>query len=348
MNHLYLHDDDGPNPGGIPDALRFFSVKNVTMVNSMLDKECGRWSSQGTATVLLCNVEDLTFMNNIFTRNQDTKSYDQGAIDFEGWMKDAKICNNYFGQNAGPGIEFLDIHGETSYSDNHEIMGNAFEGNGWSTHGGQIGSGGLHHLGANYANGVIRDNLFYEPGKPMFHGEFKNFKTENNIVSTRNLYSSMNDFLKLGADNVWLYQYQPKNGAWKDFKSYDTKRQTWVSGNGRSQEWIGRFEQCVTKASIKTARVWKAPFTGRITIRGRALKSYEGGREASVQITCNEKLIWGSRVLTASHKNGFATDIEAIDVSKGDLIRFESIGAAKSINDAVSWAPAIAYIDNIR
>lgn len=348
MNHLYLHDDDGPNPGGIPDALRFFSVKNVTMLNSILDRECGRWSSRGTATVFLCNVENLTFTNNMLIRNQDTKSYDQGAIDFEGWMKDGKIRNNYFGQNAGPGIEFLDIHGDESYSDNHEVQGNAFEGNGWAARGGQAGSGGIHHLGSNSANGVIKDNLFYEPGKPMFHGDFKNFKTENNIASTRKLYNSMNDFSKTAADNTWSYQYQLKNGAWKELNSYDAKRQVWVSGKGRSQEWIGRFEQCATKASTRTARVWKAPFSGRITIRGRALKSYEGGKEASVQITCNEKLIWGSKTIASNDKNGFATDIAAIDVSKGDLIRFESIGAAKSINDAVSWAPTIAYIDNIR
>lgn len=344
LNHLYLHDDDGPNPGGIPDALRFFSASKVTVMNSVLDKECGRWSSRGTAAVFLCNVEDLLIVNSMLTRTRNTGSYDQGAIDYEGWTKGSKIRNNYFGHNAGPGIEFLDIHGEASYSDNHEVSGNVFEGNGWSARGGQAGSGGLHHLGPDVANGVIRDNLCYEPGKPVFHGEFKRFKTENNVAVTRNLYNSMNGFSSAKGSGGWFYQYRPSNGDWQDFGSYDSDRQAWVSGKDRAQAWVGRFEQCASKAEAKVARAWKAPFTGRITIRGRALKSYDGGSVVTVRITHGAQVIWGPHALGANDRNGLETNITSLDVSQGELLRFETTGAAKNSRDAVSWAPTIAYV----
>ncbi|MHB1458889.1 MAG: hypothetical protein ACYC0V_18415, partial [Armatimonadota bacterium] len=348
MNHLYLHEDDGLNPGGIPDALRFFSVKNITVMNSRLDKECGQWSSRGTAAVFLCNLESIMFVNSMFTNTQDTKSYDQGAIDYEGTVKTSWVRNCYFGHNAGPGVEFLDIHGEGSYSDNHEISGNSFEGNGWAALGGQTGTGGIHHLGMDTANGIIRDNLFYEPGKPMFHGEFKNFKLVNNITAARSLYNSMNDFSELKGNNGWSYQYQPEDGAWKEMVSFDAARQVWVAGKGRSQAWIGRFEQCTSKSLPRMARVWKAPFTGRITIRGRALKSYIGGAEALVQITLNEKPILVPQALPVSSRDGIDMNVRAINVTQGDLIRFESIGAAKDVKDAVSWAPTIAYVDEAK
>ncbi|MHB0998670.1 MAG: hypothetical protein ACYC27_05435 [Armatimonadota bacterium] len=341
LNHLYLHDDDGPNPGGIPDNLRLCSSTNVTLMNSMLDKECGRWSSRGTAAVFLATLMDITIVNSMFTRTQETGAYDQCAIDYEALTSKSKIRNNYFGQNAGPGIEFLDIHGETSLSDDHEISGNAFEGNGWSTRGGQTGSGGIHHLGLDLANGIIRDNLFYEPGKPMFHGEFKRFKLENNIASTQSLYNSMNGFSNSSGDNGWLYQYQAKDGAWKDMGTYNTMRQAWVTGKA----WIGRFEQCASKTAPRAARVWKAPFTGKVTIRGRALKSYDGGGEVTIQITRNDKVIWGPQILAVNNRNGIETNIQAFDVSQGELIRFESTGTANGTGDIISWAPTIAYIE---
>lgn len=130
--------------------------------------------------------------------------------------------------------------------------------------------------------------------------------------------------------------------------SYDTKQQAWVAGKGAQQSWIGRYEQHSPEIASKTALGWKAPFTGQITIRGRALMSNVEGGEITIQITRNEKVIFEPHTLGLNDRDGIETNIQMLNVTKGDLIRFESSGAAKYSNDAVSWASTIAYIQKMK
>ena len=342
MNHLYLHDDNGPNPGGIPDGLIFSGVMNAVLMNSILDRECGQRTRTGTAAIFLAQSQGLTFVNNMLMRTQDTGSPDQCAIDFEQNEKEVKIRNNYFGLNAGPGVEFLDIG--STYSEGHEVSGNTFEGNGWAAHGGQTGSGGLH--GSGKAEGVIRDNLIYEPGKPLFHGKVGRLRLKNNLALKQNVYNSMNGFSGTQGKNGWFYQYRLENGRWSNAESYDTERQAWVMGKGDSKAWIGRFEQRGGTDASEVARAWKAPFRGRVTVRGRALKSYKDGGEATVQMTRNGELIWGPKAVPVKGWGGIEINIDDLHVYRGDWLRFETRGVGTNVHDAVSWAPAVAYIEN--
>ncbi|MHB1357684.1 MAG: hypothetical protein ACYCZF_17070 [Anaerolineae bacterium] len=345
LNRLYLHDDDAPNPGGIPDTLRFVRCKHVLLLNSYLDNECGRYTSSGTAAVFMGGVKDLNFTNCIFTRTPDTLSNDQCAIDFEATTRQVKIRNCYFGQHAGPGVEFLDIWGETSYSENHEVSGNAFEGNGWGCHGGQAGSGGIHHYGGNFATGIIRDNLVYEPGRPLYHGEFINFTLVNNLVASQALFNAMNDFYSVQGQRSWFYQTRIANGPWSNLARYSDDLHAWVSDGDPTDAWVDIMEQCTMLPDATVARTWRAEQAGVVAVRGRAVKLNKEGAPATVQITLNDRVIWGPQSITAGDWDGVETNLDNLVVGQHDLIRFEVTGAANNLTDAVSWAPTVGYIE---
>ncbi|MHB9032737.1 MAG: hypothetical protein ACYC6L_06790 [Anaerolineae bacterium] len=344
LNHLYLHDDDGPNPGGIPDSLRLTRSLRVKLMNSWLDKCCGQFTTSGTAMVFFGGVTDVNFTNNAFTRTPDSGSVDQCAIDFEGSTRQVKLRNNFFGYNAGPGVEFLDIWGEKSYSEGHEVSANAFEGNGWSTHGGQAGSGGLHHYGGNFATGVIRDNLVYEPEKPLYHGEFVNFELKNNQQASKPLANSLNDFFSVQGNKAWRYQVRTPKSDWQDLPYYDTEREVWTYAPKDPLVWISRFEQFSAEPGTWVARAWVALDPGQVSIRGRALKTNAGGAKVKVAITLNGKAIWNVDECEAKEREGYETVLDGITVAKGDVLRFEASGPAGYLADGVSWAPTIAYI----
>ncbi len=344
LNHLYLHDDDAPNPGGIPDSLRFVGCEHLLLINSSMDKCCGRYTSSGTAMLFIAGVKDLLFLNNSFTRTPDTGSNDQCAIDFEATTRQVKIRNNYFGQNAGPGVEFLDIWGKESYSEGHEVSGNAFEGNGRSTHGGQDGSGGIHHYGGNFATGVIRDNLVYEQGRPLYHGEFLNFQLKNNLKAVGPLFNAMHGFAGEQGAGSWRYQTRTVGKAWRDMARYDAERQTWLEGEPGKSAWISRYELCSTNPNAETARAWQAPRDGSVAVRGLAVKWQLDGAAVSVRITLNGQPLWREQAVPVGDWGGVETNLDDVRVRAGDVLRFEVAGVAKSELDAVSWAPTVAYV----
>ncbi|MCE5259207.1 MAG: hypothetical protein LLG44_09140, partial [Chloroflexi bacterium] len=342
LNHLYLHDDDAPNPGGIPDSLRFVRCEHVLLINSVMHNCCGQFTTSGTAMMFMGGIKDLLFVNNTFTHTPDSGSVDQCAIDFEATTRQVKIRNNYFGQNAGPGIEFLDIWGESSYSEGHEVSGNAFEGNGWSSRGGQAGAGGIHHYGGNFATGVIRDNLVYEPGRPLYHGEFVKFKLVNNIQAAGPLYNAMHGFSSTQGADGWRCQVREAGGAWRDAERWSDEQYAWVEGAMRA--WLNRMEQCTTSPDLATARVWQAPRDGAVTVRSRAVKFRPASAPATVQITLNGQPLCAAAVVPAGDWNGIELNLQQVQVKVGDLLRFEACGAGNDAADALSWAPTVAYI----
>lgn len=345
LNHLNFHDDVAPNPGGIPDTLRVVGCEHVLVQNSFFDNECGRHTNSGTAIVLMVGDKELCYVNSIFTRTPDTGSHDQCAIDFESTNRNIKVLNCYFGQNAGPGVEFLDIWGEKCFSLDHEVAGNAFEGNGWSTHGGQAGSGGIHHYGGNFATALIRDNVVYEPERPLYHGEFINFTLVNNLTACQPLYNAMHGFAGVQGQNSWFYQIKTCCGGWTDLAKFSDEEQAWLADGASPSAWIGRCELCTLKPNVTVARTWQAERAGTISIRGRALKSYAVGAAVTVQITLGDRVIWGPQTVTAGGSwEGVETNLDDLAVQEGDMLRFEVQGAANDIKDAVSWAPTVAYM----
>ena len=344
LNHLDLHDDDGANPGGIPDSLRLFRCSGLTLLNSRLDKACGQNTSTGTASTILVGVDDTTFVNSMFTRTPDTDSPDQCGIDFEAYNRRVRLRNCYFGHNAGPGVEFLDIHGPEAFSEDNEVTGSAFEGNGWGAHGGQANSGGIHHHGADVATGVIRDNLVYEPGKPLYHGEFVGFELAHNLQAIRPMANALVDFAGTQGEKGWRYQVCRPDADWQDLPTFDQDRQVWCYAPDGKLVWISRFEQFAAESGTWVARAWEAPTAGMIAIRSRALKTYAGGSKVGLRITRNGEELWGQPACEGAERDGYETVLDDVPVSEGDVIRFEVSGPAGWFIDAVSWAPTLAYV----
>ncbi|MCE5260062.1 MAG: hypothetical protein LLG44_13545 [Chloroflexi bacterium] len=344
LNHLYLHDDVAPNPGGIPDTLRVINCEHVLIENSYFDNECGRHTNSGTAIVLMVGVKDLHYINSSFTRTPDTGSHDQCAIDFESTNRNVKVRGCYFGQNAGPGVEFLDIWGEKAFSLDHEVSGNAFEGNGWSTHGGQAGSGGIHHYGGNFATAVIRDNLVYEPGRPLYHGEFINFTLINNLVASQPLYNALHGYSGVQGQNGWFYQIRTAQGGWSNIAEFNAEQRAWIADGAEAAAWISMAETCTLQPAVVAARAWQAERAGKVAVRGRAFKAQTSGAQAAVRITLNDRVIWEAQAVSTGSWDGAETNLDNLAVEKGDTLRFEVQGAANGLSDAVSWAPTIAYI----
>ncbi|MHB9034034.1 MAG: hypothetical protein ACYC6L_13425 [Anaerolineae bacterium] len=341
LNHLNFHDDIAPNPGGIPDTLRVLSSEHAVVLNSWFDNECGRHTNSGTAIVLMVGMNDLLYVNSSFTRTPDTGSHDQCAIDFESTNRNVRIRSCYFGQNAGPGVEFLDIWGEKCFSYEHEVSGSAFEGNGWCTHGGQGGSGGIHHYGGNYASAIIRDNLVYEPGRPLYHGEFINFTLKNNLQACEPMFNAIHTFGAQG-ENGWQYQVKQGAGAWTNLEQLADGK--WSNLAGPLKAWISRFELCTLQADLAVARSWQAPRAGKVSVRASALKSYPTGANAEVQLTLNDAVIWGPQTCVPGKLEDVECHLDGVTVAAGDMLRFEVRGAAADARDAVSWAPTIAYL----
>jgi hypothetical protein len=277
------------------------------------------------------------------TRTPDTLSNDQCAIDFEATTRQVKLRNNYFGQNAGPGVEFLDIWGEKSYSENHEVAGNAFEGNGWGGHGGQAGSGGIHHHGGNFATGVIRDNVVYEPGRPLYHGEFANFELRNNLQASEPLANSMASFGPKQGENGWHYQLRQADGSLVDLPYYDAGRQVWTMSDNDLTVWISRFEQFVAESTCPAVRSWKAPHAGNVAIRSRAIRTY-GDTAFAAKITLNGKVLWEAPAEPDAERAGYEANLDNLAVAAGDVLCFEVTGPCRFLADAISWAQTVAYI----
>jgi len=336
LNRLWLHDDDAPNPGGIPDSLRFVRCEHLLLINSRMHRCCGQFTTSGTAMLFLGGIRDQIFVNNTFTETPDSGSVDQCAIDFEATTRNIRIRNTYFGRNAGPGIEFLDIWGETSYSQGHEVSGNAFEDNGHSSRGGQAGAAGIHHHGGNFATGVIRDNLMHEPGRPLLHGEFVKFELTNNLRASQPISSAMNSFNGDG----WSLEAAGADGVWRAAGEYDAARERYsAAGLG----WLSRSEQAALAEGAISARCWTAPRAGTVEVRSRALRLC-GGVDGKVAITLNGKVL-AEGAVAAGCWDGTELNLGALTVAAGDQLRFEDRSAFAGEAGAISWAPIVAYTD---
>ncbi len=102
------------------------------------------------------------------------------------------------------------------------------------------------------------------------------------------------------------------------------------------------------------ARAWVAPHAGTISIRGALLK-IDGSGGASVNAAISlvsgrtATQIWpgarGKQMQTQTGQLGYETDVDNVQVSEGDMIRFEVRGNSDKTADVVSWTPSIGYVD---
>lgn len=153
-----------------------------------------------------------------------------------------------------------------------------------------------------------------------------------------------------GANN-WSYQDE-FNGVWRDMATYSPANAP-SSYMGMAQ-WTdtspvqGGFvwptaEHPPPVNTDAAARVWTAPQDGTIYIQSRAKKLVSGG-SVNVQITKNGQVVAGpSTVNGTDTTNGVELDVNGLQISKGDVIRFEISSIGSYAYDATTWDPEISY-----
>ncbi|MFD0717096.1 hypothetical protein [Paenibacillus sp. GCM10027626] len=355
-----MHDDDGHAGAayqnailGCSDSLRLSSVSNVTILDSILSNEAACYTYSGTAAVILQRVKDVTFVNNMLVHVPETGSPDQTAIDQEFSTENVTVRNNYIAGNAGPGLEILNIHGGDP---DDRSINTVFEGNLFS----QNGKGSVYWLSGGTTpvspTGTFSNNLSYEPGQPFFSsniGISGPFGFANNVKLRQAGYYAANDFSGTQGGNQWKYQYN-LNGTWTDL-IYDAENNWW--SHHAAYPWLQRVKQFSMHpgncASCDVARVWVAPVSGTVSIRGRALKWDTGGGDG-VTVRINKvsggvvTQLWpasGAYHIGPADQTGVDTSIDLVQVSAGDEIRFELSSGSNGDEsyDETSWSPAVAY-----
>jgi hypothetical protein len=365
LNGLFLSDDNGhaakqyQHAGlGCSDALRLLGMTNVTVMNSVLYNEAGCHTPTGTAAVILGRVSKVTFVNNIIFGVPQSDSPDETAIDFE-WSEDqVSLYSNLFAQNAGAGVEILNIHpGDHTTVD---FAGNTFAQN---AHAHQPGAASVwedNFRGCGTPSGQIRNNLYYEE-----HGKFLAGKSIAAIADVHQVQTTLaanyaaEQFSQSQGKNQWRYMYQSHDSAWTEMPRYAAE-----VNNGAWQAEGGQFVSAFNLAPAHctgsceaggVARVWTAPQSGTVSIRGRVLRDGQGGAGMTAAINLvsgrNATQIWpasgASQSLANSDAAGSETDVDNISVNAGDMIRFEVHGSGGA-DERVSWTPSVGYVPATR
>ncbi|QGQ94457.1 hypothetical protein EHS13_05840 [Paenibacillus psychroresistens] len=181
------------------------------------------------------------------------------------------------------------------------------------------------------------------------------FTASNNAILTggTNYFVTISDFGSTAntggssctaGSNCWSYQLY--NGSSYSSLGYDSTNQWWGSSTG----YVSRYDELPNSTSSNwLARVWTAPSTGTVSIRGGVFKSAIGGDGVKAKITKNGTVIWPTggtpQTIAYNDQTGYTTNLDSISVSAGDIIRFEinNGGSGSSTSDLTSWSPYLAY-----
>ncbi|MFA5190837.1 MAG: right-handed parallel beta-helix repeat-containing protein [Verrucomicrobiia bacterium] len=126
LDRLYCHDSYAFNTSPHPALV---SVKDTVMQNCIFDAS-GYHAFAGTMGIMLVHPQNLTIRNCTFRNQPDSKSHDEGGIDFEAGGDGCVIENCTFQNNAGAAIEVLGLR--SPQPKNVEIRGSRFIRNNWA------------------------------------------------------------------------------------------------------------------------------------------------------------------------------------------------------------------------
>lgn len=330
---------------------------------------------QGTTAVFNCNDQGVSYINNVFDGVPDTNSADETAIDFEAFDNDCKVLGNWIANTAGPAIELLfiddgiyDAADKHDYNTNIVISGNTFSnnsnpGSNWGNAVIAAGSGRTYNRDVYKQTGAVVDNLLFgEPQGAVLlggNGGWEGFRVNNNrgvgtsnvysagggFTGTREIYNGAKDFSGTTKGGPWAYEVF--TGAGWEGLNYNERDRRWEKAEAYVSEFNLRPQ--ATEGSY-VARVWRAPLSGVICIRGHVVNG-DGRSDGRVkaEITKNGAVIWSASELAgkggSGDELGYDTNLDAIAVRAEDVIRFQ-IGhndKGSNVDSVASWAPTIAY-----
>jgi hypothetical protein len=365
LNGLILTDDDGHAASeyqaaglGCSDSLRLLGMINVTLLDSVLYDEAACYTPWGTAAVLVGRVQNLNLTNNILFGVPATGSPDETGIDLEFSESQINLFANFFAENAGPGIEILNIH-QADHTTGVNLIDNSFLNNAQSLSGAasiwEVGGGSDDAV----PSGLIESSLYSEPEGPFFEGnEGDSIAQLNNVASSSFPNYAAEQFSATQGLNNWRYMYQTPTSVWGELPHYSPSDYNGAWEVSPAQ-YVSAFAlapaSCGSRCSGGgVARVWVAPRDGNVDIRGRVLKSDARGGDgvlAQINLVSGQNLtrLWPApygrgQFIAGTDQVGYATDLSGISVRAGDMIRFEVNAIGQNLYDTVSWTPSIAYV----
>lgn len=367
LSRLFLSYDNGhagriyQSAGlGCSDGLRLIGMTNLTMMNSVLYEEAGCRTSTGTAAVILGRVSHVLLANNIIFGVPDSGSSDETGIDFE-WSEDhVSLVGNLFASNAGAGLEILNIHGQ-DHTTAVDLDSNTFVQNA-VFHRPGASSIWEDSKGRGYAvpQGTVRNNIYYEPHGHFFEGRSISLVASlNNLPTDRIANYAAVEFSSTQGKNQWRYMYERADSGWTDISNFSS-----ADFNGAWEasptQYISAFNMAPASCKGATctpggvARVWVAPHSGIVRIRGRVLNADNqagGGVNAVINLVSgnNAMQIWpvpsARQQVATADQAGYATDVDQVRVEPGEMIRFE-VRSSGDNSGAVSWTPSVGYIQS--
>jgi hypothetical protein len=343
---------------GCSDSLRLIGMSNVTVMNSVLFDEAGCHTRTGTAAVILGRVSQVRFANNIIFGVPSTDSPDETGIDFE-WSEDhVDLQSNLFAGNAGPGVEILNIH-SGDHSSDLDFDGNTFAQNAYS-HKPGAASVWEDNKGRGFGMpaGKVRNNLYFEP-----YGRFFGGKNIGSVADANNLPTSLaanyaaEQFSSSQGKNQWRYMYATSDSTWTEMPNYSASDNNGAWETSAAQ-YVSAFNMapgtCAGSCEGNgVARVWLAPRSGTISIRGQVLKADgQGGTGVTASVSLvsgrNATQLWpgqaGRQLIAATDQVGYSTAVDNVQVFAGDMIRFEVRGNGDGSSETLSWTPSIGYV----
>jgi len=346
ISRIYAHDSHAPE-------FAFEPASNLHLTSSYLDCSGHVAEQQGTTCVFLYDIGDSVIANNVFVNLNDTGSPDETAIDVEGRSNNLRISGNYFGGNAGAGIELLQLAGRPGdYSTNTVIDSNTFYGNGdaaGSQHG-QIAV--ANDPSVTPSGGTISNNVYASSSPWGFISNIGGSPDLSNITQTNNagvstIYDSAYQFSNTQGSNGWREQSYNAGADWADLPTHDATLNRWEGSGGA---FVGNFELQPGSGSDQwVSRTWIAPRSGSITIRGQVFEDGTTGDGVHVLIEQNGTAKWPTdpdylsyRSISPADRNGYAADVD-LTVNAGDILRFLVWAGATNTGDITSWTPSITY-----
>lgn len=367
LNNLFLFGDDGHAAKayqaaglGCSDSLRLLGVSSVKLLNSVLYNEAACHTATGTAAVILGRVSDVTFVNSIFFGVPATNSPDETSIDLEWSETRVDLHANLFAGNAGAAVEILNIH-KGDHTSDIDFYDNTFTNNSLSFRPGAA-SIWEDYKGQDYGtpSGSVQNNLYTELTGGFFAGRnINSITTSNNLLTLRAPHYAAEQFSSTQGKNQWRYMYEGSESRWTNLPSYSATdyNGAWEISPAR---YISAFNlapaSCTGSCDTGgVARVWVAPRSGTISIRGRILKSDARGGSGVYAVVNHVSgrsvtQIWpasgGKQLVAGTDQVGYATDVDYISVAAGDMIRFEVTANGDNAYDTASWTPSVGYISS--
>lgn len=324
------------------------AAQNAAVESNWIDCSGHQAEPQGTTCAFFSQVASSLVQNNVIMNMPNTNSPDETGIDFEYKIQNTAVRGNYFANNAGAGIELLQLQGRPGdFSTGNTIEENTFYNNGGASSS-QKGHIAIDATGTTGPTVTIQHNNYQSSPNGFISDvngtpNLTNVTQSDNNVSTAQ-YPAAWQFATIQGSNGWHQQGYSGTGNWTDLPTYTATPSRWTGGDA----WIDAFIlNPGTSSNQWVAREWIAPSAGTVDIRGRVFKD-QTGAIADVLIERNGTPIWpasgGNPYYTvgSSDINGVSTDV-SISVSSGDVIRFVEYGHGAGSSSAASWTPSINY-----